>query len=516
MQRIYYYILAFLMLAFLVAGCSNNMDNSISNSSSATVNIQLSTTIADNSESITKSSLASSSNTISLNNNTQLISAVNEDNSSLTKTSTTANLLKNGVTYRINVYKGAVSTSNWIASQQFTVGQSTAGTFTLPSSGTYYFICYSLNNTTNLTADGATTTSIASISDTTDLLYTRDTLTISDTPSSYTLGITFSHLFSRVRVKLSSQIGNITNIGNFNVSPDYSSASLDLLNGSLTYNNSSTTKSISFSNTTPNDTTATSGYSLVCTPATNSASLTISTLTAGGKTITSQILTNYNIQPGKSYTWTLNLKEDTSGQVILGGVTWARGNLLYNSSTGVYSFASRADIYGDYWFPGYLKPKLLETTDQYNQDPNRNPDLSINGGTGDPCTKVYPENTWRLPTLTEIQNLKTSSDVQNPSTWAPYRTSQAYITSASSNSGMFFFTYSDPGDARTSYLFLPYAGAYYAQETINANGSSGFYIASNGNSYANLQVGSGSLWPSVNYYTAPNHAISIRCVKSSS
>lgn len=507
MQGIYYYILAFLMLGFLFSGCSNNMDNSISSDNPATVNVEISTTIADNSESITKSTLASSSSTISLDNNTQLISTVEEDNSSITKTSTTANLLANGITYRINVYKGAVNTSNWVASQQFTVGQSTVGTFTLPSSGTYYFICYSLKNTSTLTADGSTTTSIPSISDTTDLLYAKDTLIVSSTPSSYTLPITFSHLFSRVRVKLSSQIGNITNIGNFNVSPDYSSASLNLLNGSLTYNNSSTTKSISFSNTSPNDTTATSGYSLVCTPATNSASLTISTLTAGGKTVTSQILTNYSIQPGKSYTWTLNLKEDTSGQVILGGVTWARGNLLYNSSTGVYSFASRADIYGDYWFPGYLKPKLLDGTNQGSS-------AEKNGATGDPCSKVSPAGTWRLPTASEITTITDNTAATPALGYSPNRYEAThYISSdATSNRGLFFATQSDPGANRTNYLFFPFAGSYNNDNYGDVIGGEGEYLLG-----SSQYVQFSGIWGVTTPSSAnSNFAYSIRCVKSSS
>ncbi|MCA5004947.1 fibrobacter succinogenes major paralogous domain-containing protein [Sphingobacterium bovistauri] len=95
------------------------------------------------------------------------------------------------------------------------------------------------------------------------------------------------------------------------------------------------------------------------------------------------------------------------GQPI-GNNVWATGNLFYDATSSSFKFdqpyMSRVQHSCNHYFEfGKLYPKGINNT---------NPSLALING--DPCAKVYPENTWRTPSLSDLESLgKTSYGYEN-------------------------------------------------------------------------------------------------------
>ncbi len=484
------------ILVIGLTGCGKYQEMS-SEGNGASVKVSLSG-ITEEEESATRQAESINKQTIDFHEGTSISCTISQEIPSMERA---VQSIPDGTTYRVIVYKNSVSTSNWVASKQFSAGTATDNVFKFSSGGTYIFVCYSFNNTSNLPFDGSTGTLLANVNGNVDLLYKEITMNITDGTgaSQNVLNIVFGHAFSRIKVKFVSQIGNITNLTGVNLNPHFETANLDFSNATLTYSGSSISKEFTFASTTPNASLTESSYSIFCLPATTASTLSIGTLTVNGTT-KNNLTFNYNIQPGKSYTITFTL---TQTGLTAYGLTWSSGNLVYDNASDTYNFTT-TDGYGDYWFVNYLKPKILDGS-------NQSADANINGPAGDPCAKVTPINTWRLPTATELTNTMTATDANGASTnYNPLRYVATHYNSGNTNSnpGMFLGTQTDPGNNRANYVFFTYAGIYYNNNTNSAINTGGFYLTSDG---YYLQIG--NIWT---YQLMPNvgdYAASIRCVK---
>jgi hypothetical protein len=498
-------ILCLLFILTTISGCGKEAENGTTSEDEAvSVSVNI-TGVSDEESSSTKASENSNKKILQFGGGTQITSSIVQDKASSTKSSTET-ALDDSVTYRVIVYKNSVSTSNWIASKQFTVGSTSDNIFTLTSGGTYVFVCYSFNNTSNLSFDGSTGNILSDVSGDEDLLYEQTSMNITNGTgaSQNVLNIVFGHEFSRLRVIFNSEIGNITALSNLSFSPHYSSANLDLSGSTaLTYNGSPSTKNFTIP-TTLGSASVETDYSLFCLPS-SSGTLTIGSITANGTT-KSDLSLNYSIEPGKSYTITLTL----TGLTVY-GATWAPGNLIYNSATEIYAFAT-ADAYGDYWFPDYLKPRILDSNWIY-----QSPNSTTNGGSGDPCKKVLPEGTWRMPSKAEISAPGAYTPTQTGSTSynEPNRYQAAHYDSsdATTNPGLFFGIQVDPGINRVNYLFFPYGGACFTNYPPNGLGTIGYYLSYDStNGYQQTQLG--NIWTVQTDPSSSSTAYSIRCVRN--
>jgi hypothetical protein len=340
--------------------------------------------------------------------------------------------LSTGVTYRVIAFKqGNVSSSGYVSYGDFTVGGSTTSSnFIVPAYGLYTFVCYSLNSTAALPTFSRSSLDQTLAPASNDLLYYKFDKYISSAASSQILSIVFNHIFSNVTlVADASKSGKNTTAITSTFSPSYN-ATLSLSGGTLSTSGSSSAYTVPWGTITPGQTVSSTPFNVF----TNGepVSVAVPSVTIGGTTYTHRTATFSSILPGVDYTITLSF---ITG-IVVGGVTWAPGNLLY--SDGTYSFASQ-EYYsglwngGDYFCWDTLDPTATSST---------NTSISWNATT-DPCTKVSPTGTWRTPTNNELTALINSGHV-----WG----------SKNGVSGTYFGTSTVPTTNVDSYVFLPAAG----------------------------------------------------------
>lgn len=186
-------------------------------------------------------------------------------------------------------------------------------------------------------------------------------------------------------------------------------------------------------------------------------------------------------------------KKIIASSIYLAGVHWAPGNLLYTD--GVYSFTATQEHYtgawngGDYWNWCMLSPTNYTSYGKAYCSAN------------DPCQKVAPTGTWRMPTQEELDKL-----INLGSVWA----------TKNSVSGRFFGTTTPPATGtENNYVFLPAASSRNGCQTTMYNiDTCGYYCSStaygNTGAYA-LYFGS----TGIGIYGDNNRdrGFSIRCVK---
>ncbi|PRD56819.1 hypothetical protein C5749_06235 [Sphingobacterium gobiense] len=418
-----------------------------------------------------------------------------------------------GTQYIIAVYN---TSGDYITHQNYTYAAGQNPEITVQP-GTYQFVAVASGNNTLPTINF--NQSLANINleiqdPDIDLMYFSQQLTVLQGQINQ-LDVVLKHLFTEITVSLNTEaIGEIGAIGQANISPNYSAVNVSLSNGSLSYPSTATSaaKTIVFG--------ATTGEIVISTPIflfpnnTNSGTISIENLQIGeiSKPLT---LTNLTIMDGIKYNLEFVLQ---AAGINIGNEIWSGGNLIYDPADNRYGFTASDNDFGNYWFPGYTLPKLLDGT-------NQGPDPTINGSAGDPCALVAPAGTWRLPTEAEASQLidrtgpNGADNPHNMNAYDPARYVDTFDGSGSgTNLGMFFGIQGNPGASRHDYLFCVYAGAYHNENTPGPTiGSEGNYIlsgTSGGYRELHLTGNAGDAGYGINIGQADmNTAYQIRCVK---
>lgn len=322
------------------------------------------------------------------------------------------------------------------------------------------------------------------------------------------LNADLAHLFTQVTLKFdASAIGAVSSITGATIEPSNAAADVNLANGTLTYKGNVSPVAFKLKNTT--GTVINSDSTFITTAATTSGKVSLQGVSIGGSTAKPIASSNWNLRPGVKYILEFKLKKPT--EVNIGGEVWALGNLVYNN--GVYGFAATNDAYGNYWFPGYQKPKVFGVNDPAT-DHNQKPSVQLNGGDADPCSLVLPLNTWKLPTKAEFDNLikrTNQNGADNPKNPDPYgvgRYQGTWDGTKASNVGIFFGTQVHPGANRDKFFYLPFGGAYHTNNTGDSVGSQGYYLLEDKKQFHFTDI-----WGASTSNAGASSAYQIRCVK---
>lgn len=421
--------------------------------------------------------------------------------------------LPNGTKYTVVVYN---SSGAYVSHVVYTLGSETTEGFALDADKTYTFIAFSTGSTStvpNVNTSQTLSTATLAVNGNENFMWYSKTMKL--TSGVNNLGVVLKHRFSQITTVIDASaipdanntngVANITAVS-ANINPQRATTNIKLSDGSITYSGTATSKAVSF---------PTLGSSIVTsTPTivsanTTTGTYTISSMTIAEKTKTNFVIPNLKITPGVRYKLVITLQEKT---IEYGGLLWAGGNLIYNSSTQKYGFVANEGGLGNYFFPNYVLPKRFDIN---NQNPTLPAGTNPNGATGDPCLLVNPVNSWRLPTGADFQVLFDLTAPRGAETdYAPTRFTGVY-SDLGTNYGMFFDIQVSPGDRYPDYLFYPYGGAYHNGSDLQESGSSGagLYLVKVGSSYGMLRLG--DRWTAqVNVDAAgANSAIQVRCVR---
>src|SRR5574344_2187066 len=406
---------------------------------------------------------------------------------------TRATAVAAGVRYRVVAYKqNDISAAGYMSHADYVVGAA-APKFLLPINCTYTLVCYSYNSAATLPAFNKNSTTIA-VNPANDMLYCNKDITVTDVNTSFS--IRFSLLLSKVTViaDASADHYNITACTG-SLSPNYS-ATASLVNGSLV-KGTSTAKTLSWPSLgTPVATsTATTVYTAGETVTLTFATLSIASSPVTNLTNKSITFTGKTMAQGKAYTLRVTFAKQTPGIVVPGiNVYWAKGNLRSPDSGATFSFYPNQYDYsgvwdgGDYFCWNTLNPLSLTSS---------NSTATYNSAT-DPCRKVAPAGTWRMPTDAELTALRASS------VWGTY----------GGKNGRFFGTTTVPAEAdKSKYVFMPAAGRrYIGSTTMDFVGTYGYCWSAtpNGTTYAYYLNFYSTLANTYYYYR--NAGFTVRCV----
>ncbi len=428
--------------------------------------------------------------------------------------STQSNLAQ-GVKYRMLLYD---NTGAFVEYKDYEVGVSLTSddSFRLVTGLNYTFIAYSVGSNSTSDLDRIMPTGNLNDALFEEVDGNKNFMYYIKPASSYqegltTLNIVLEHQFSQIKtiVQLDNAVaGQLASI-EATITPHINKVNVPVRNGIPDFDNGTVSDGaiVDFINTANNR--KSEATTIVTSPdqtANNGGTLNISSITIDGKSNTQvSPIEGLKIVPGGRYTLTLNVTKftpDIPDGVEINGKVWAKGNLIYDRTTEVYSFAAPGE-HGDYWFQDYCKPKRTDIS-------NSSPTSEINGLPGcDPCKKVLPLDAWRLPTEYEFRSL-----AQPNSNNTPLDRYVGNYNGAASNQGMFVDTAVDPGESRTDYLFFSFGGRYQNSDNISNKNSSGHYLARGIMifPYTEAQLNSNK---SVEYPTGgTNNAISIRCIQN--
>lgn len=356
-----------------------------------------------------------------------------------------AETLEDGTTYRVIAFKeGDITAAGYVNHGDFVMGTASAvSNFNIPANATYSFVCYSLNSKQALPAFDKNALDIIANSATDDLLYVSFDKMISETDK--TLSFSFNRQFSQITViadatDLNENITEITT----SLTPNHS-ATLSFVTGALTASSTSADRIISWGAITAGQIVTSSP----CTVFTNggNVALNIPSVTIGGTARTNLKATfESNMLPVGKYTLRLKFKRN---------LIWAKGNLICSGE--IYRIASTQEYYsgtadgGDYFCWNTLSPKATSSTNI-----TENYDVAT-----DPCTKVNPEGTWRMPTKREFDALISSGSV-----WG----------TKNGVNGRYYGTTKVPASGfEDDYIFLPAAGYRIDSTTFNFTANEGAY-----------------------------------------
>ena len=363
--------------------------------------------------------------------------------------------MEDNITFRFIAYKSAtateISTANYAGYGDYKLSGSSVQTtksLILPM-GTYTFIVYSYGNSSAITTFTNSSTSVPVTNGQNFMTYVKAGVVINNTGSKYTLSnIVFKHHCARYRVQAIAQaerMGIITACTGTVTLPKHN-ATYSFTNNALTAQAGSGTINITWSS--PNAMSVYSNYTYLLPQA--SASVTVKlNITIGAKGFTNRSATLSGLTFSANNTYYSNISFSTTEGYIVGGVIWANGNLY--KSNGQYLFYNSTEIYG-----GSGSCFICNSPEPY---PTQTMPTSAWAAENDPCRKLTnAANKWRMPTLTEIQQLVNSG----------------FTTDVILN-GI-------KGHKIGGVLFLPYSG-YWPQSNINGyieSGERGLYWSTPG------------------------------------
>lgn len=413
--------------------------------------------------------------------------------------------LKQGTIYYVAIFDAA---GGYKETKSFTQGNAVQD-FAIEK-GKYTFVIYASgsNKTLPSIAAGTKLNAVNFEGLTADQDFMLDQVAFEVKEGQNILNADLEHLFTQVTLKFdASAIGTVSSISGATIEPSNTAVDVNLADGTLAYKGNVSPVAFKLKNTS--GTVINSDSTFIATAATTTGKISLSGVSIGGSVAKAISSSNWSLRPGVKYVLEFKLKKPT--EVNIGGEVWALGNLVYNN--GVYGFAATNDAYGNYWFPGYEKPKVFGVTDPATHN-NQEASRKLNGGSADPCSLVLPLNTWKLPTKAEFDRLIANTGqngVDNPKTPNKYGVGR-YVGSwdgtNATNTGMFFGTQVNPGAQRDKYLYLPYGGAYHNNNTGDAKGQQGYYLLEN---LQSLHLT--SVWGTEISAATATTAYQIRCVK---
>ncbi|MFQ2997625.1 fibrobacter succinogenes major paralogous domain-containing protein [Elizabethkingia anophelis] len=288
------------------------------------------------------------------------------------------NPLPDGIRYNVAVFD---SNGNYVTERTyFTGSESSMPAITgLNGGSTYTFVVYSIGTTTGLPAINFTdpnnktlaTATLNDVSRNVDLMYFSKTLKISGNNTNY-LDVVLQHKYSLITTTIDSTptkyytIGSITNA---TITPHYSSATLNLSNGSVTRANTSS-RPVGFSGS---GTTLTANPIFFNTEATSNGIFKIETVVLqknNGFQVTHQNVSfnNLKITPGVKYNLKLSFVPNDRyitnfrgyPAVSINGVIFMRHNLGANTSSN--PDIPSINIAGNYYQWGRKAPVATSTT----------------------------------------------------------------------------------------------------------------------------------------------------------
>lgn len=309
------------------------------------------------------------------------------------------------ITFRVVAYKLAtaagISTANYAGYGDYKLSGSSVQTtksLILPV-GTYTFIVYSYGNSSAITAFTNSSASVPVTNGQNFMTYVKAGVAINNIGSTYTLGnIVFKHHCARYRVQAIAQAGRmgaITACAGTVTLPRHN-ATYSFTNNTLTAQDGSGTINVTWNS--PNAMSVYSNYTYLLPQA--SASVTVKlNITIGAKGFTNRSATLSGLTFSANNTYYSNISFSTTEGYIVGGVIWANGNLY--KSNGQYLFYNSTEIYG-----GSGSCFICNSPEPY---PTQTMPTSAWAAENDPCRKLTnAANKWRMPTLTEIQQLANS------------------------------------------------------------------------------------------------------------
>lgn len=309
--------------------------------------------------------------------------------------------LDDGIIFRVIAYKCAsaanITTANYAGYGDYKLSGTTVQAtknLVLPI-GTYTFVCYSYGNSTAIPAFNNSTTSVSATNGQNFMTCVKPNITINITGSKYTLSnIVFTHQCVRYRILAKAQserMGNITACSGTLTLPN-NSATYSFTNDAFTTNKVAGNLNVSWNNS--NAMTAYSNYVYILPVSSQNITMSLNP-TIGGKAFSGKSTTLSSLTFSKNKTYYSTLSFTTTQGYIVGGAFWANGNLYYNGNFGFYgnTYDINSDRNLNFWRWGSLYP-----TGAFVDSPTW-PQAN------DPCRKVSPVNSWRLPKAAEYSSL---------------------------------------------------------------------------------------------------------------
>lgn len=418
------------------------------------------------------------------------------------------NTLKKGTVYYLAIFDFA---GNYKETKSFKQGDAIQD-FPIDK-GKYTFVIYAsgTNKTLPIITQGAKLSTVIFENLGADKDFMLDQIEFDVKEGQNILDADLQHLFTQITMKFdASEIGDVSSIAGASITPSNPAVDVTLGNGHLNFKGIATSVPLHLKNTTGS--VIHSDSTFITTAATSNGIIELFGVSIGGSAPRNVIKNGWIIRPGIKYQLDITLKSKPNNAVVtIAGVKWASGNLKYSGN--MYSFVSRNDGIGSYWFAGYTKPKVLDIN-------NQTPSDDVNGPEGDPCTLVQPLNSWRLPTFDEALLLMRNTSargVENPKTIAgvPARYADSYLGGAGGNWGVYFGVQDNPSLLREQYLFLPSAGVYKGNTTLVELGINGYYLLAD---YNYIRFNHSQVKPSFSSdYSigniTSNQAMQVRCVK---